>query len=93
MAKNHHSWGSARQIVSKSVSKTSGLDEVSAFDHMNAKVDDLYKKIDSLSITPPAPVPPTPVSFVTSAIIYCEMCRINGHTDKNCKMIVTRGST
>lgn len=40
--KNHHSWGSARQVAAKPTPKTGGMHEVNVFDHMNAKVDTLY---------------------------------------------------
>lgn len=56
MTQNHHSWGSMRQVSSKSTPKTSGLYEVNVFDHMNDKVDSFYQKIDSLSITHSIPI-------------------------------------
>lgn len=55
MSKNHHSWGSVWQVTTKSTPKTNGLYEFNVFDHMNAKVDAFYQKINSLSIAPYTP--------------------------------------
>ena len=93
MGKNHHSWGSVRQVTAKSIPKIDGLYEINAFDHMNAKADTFYQKIDILSITPSIPVTPPPVSFVASATLYCDIWGVNKHTDRDCQMILTRGST
>lgn len=43
MEKNNHSRGNVRQVASKPSPKTDGLYKVSAFDHMIAKVGDLYQ--------------------------------------------------
>lgn len=51
MEKNHHSRGSACEIAEKSPQK-GGFYEGSPFDHMNAKVDAMYHKIENLSISP-----------------------------------------
>lgn len=90
MDKNPHSWGSVRSA--KSSPKTGGICEVSVFEHMNSKVHDLYHKIDSLSITPPALVPPTHVASVAAATLYYEICEINGNTDKDFQVILVGGS-
>ena len=54
--------------------------EVSSFDHLSAKVDALYKKIDSLTITPPAPV--------AAVAPNCEICGTPGHTPTECHLLV-----
>jgi hypothetical protein len=53
MAQNHYQWGSERAAIEKSNTK-GGMYEVSGIDHVNAKVDALTQKIESLtlSITP-----------------------------------------
>jgi len=43
MAQNHYQWGSERALAEK-VQPKAGMYEVSSFDHMSAKVDELYKK-------------------------------------------------
>lgn len=45
MTKNHHSW-----VILQRVPMTDDFYEVNVFDHMNAKVNALYQKIDNLSI-------------------------------------------
>ena len=82
-----------RQVVVKSTPKTDGLYEVNLFDHMNAKVDSLYQKIDTLSIIPSTPIIPTPISYVAPATLNFKICKVNGHTDRDCQMILTGGST
>lgn len=79
MAKNHHKWGNMQHVTTKSTPKTGELYKVSPFDHMNVKVDGLYQKSDSLSITTYAPVPPTRIAYVTPAAFYYEIKRINEH--------------
>ncbi|XP_050916627.1 uncharacterized protein LOC127131756 [Lathyrus oleraceus] len=65
MAKNHRSQGSVRQVVVKSTPKTGDLNEINVFDHMNDKVDDIYQKIDILSISPSIPVTHAHDAFVS----------------------------
>lgn len=68
-----------RQVSAKSTPKTGGLYEVNVFDHMNAKVDALYQKIDSLSIVPFTLVTYALVAFVgplLSSVIYAELMSI-----------------
>ncbi|KAI5428919.1 hypothetical protein KIW84_033781 [Lathyrus oleraceus] len=62
------------------------------FDHMNAKVNVLYQKIDSFSITPSTSVTPTLVASLSPATLYCEICGVNGHTGRVCQMILVGGS-
>lgn len=59
------------------------------FDHMNAKVDALYQKIDSLSIAPFTPTIPAHVASVSPTTLYCEICSVNRHIDRDCQMILT----
>lgn len=66
--------------------------KVGLFDHMNAKEDALYYKIDNLSIIEPPSTPPTPVASVAPTILYCKACEINRHTDGDCQMILVGGS-
>lgn len=93
MTKNHHSWVCVQQVIAKSTPKIGGLYEVNVFDHINTNMDALYQKIDSLSITPTTPITPTHVAYVSPATLYCEICGVNGHTDRDCKMILVGGST
>lgn len=81
-----------QQVTSKFAPKTVGLYKVSMFDHINAKVDALYQKIDNPDITSYAPVPPTHVAYVVPTTLYCEIRIINGHATNDCKMILTEGS-
>lgn len=80
-------------IVVLSTPKTGGLYEANVFDHMNIKMNALYKKIDSLSITPLTPVTTAHVAYVAPAILYYEICGINRHTDRDYQMILVGGST
>lgn len=79
MAQNHYQWGSERALAEKGQPKA-GMYEVSSFDHLSAKVDALYKKIDSLTITPPAPV--------AAVAPNCEICGTPGHTPTECHLLV-----
>jgi len=80
MAQNHYQWTSERVItvVAPSPSKKeAGMYEISALDHLNAKVDIFFKKFDKLSVsvvTPSAVSPP------------CEVCEIFGHTGVECQL-------
>lgn len=93
MAKNHHSWGSMWQVSAKSTPKTSGLYEVNVFDHINTKVDIIYQKIDSLSIALSTHVIPDLIAYVSPSTIYCEICIVNEHIDRDCQIILIGGST
>lgn len=50
------------------------------------------QKNDSLSVTPPAPVPATHVAFVSPTTLYCEICRINGHVTNDYQMVLVKES-
>ena len=52
MAQNHYQWGTERTMVEKPQTKT-GMYEISNLDHVNAKVDALVQKIESLNVSPP----------------------------------------
>ena len=80
MTQNHYQWTSERVIAAVALSsskKEVGMYEASALDHLNAKVDTLFKKFDKLS-----------VSVVTSAPIShpCEVYGIFGHTGVECQL-------
>ncbi len=53
--------------------------EVSNLDHMNARVDALYHKLDNLSLAPPA----------TAAVVTpnCEICGVLGHIAAECQLL------
>jgi len=67
MAQNHYKWLSERAInvVAPTPSKKeAGMYEVSALDHLSAKVDALFQKFDKLTVsfvTPPPASPPCKV--------------------------------
>jgi hypothetical protein len=84
MAQNHYQWGSERALAEKGQPKA-GMYEVRSFDHLSAKADALYKKIDSLTITPP-----TPVAAVAP---NCEICGTPGHTPTECHLLVDTDQT
>jgi hypothetical protein len=71
MAQIHYQWGSERALAEMGQPKA-GMHEVSSFDHLSAKVDALYKKIDKLTIDPHAPV--------AAMAPNCEICGTLGHT-------------
>jgi len=73
MAQNHYQWTSERAItvVAPSHSKKEvGMYEVSALDHLSAKVDALFQKFDKMSVSAVTPAPVLP---------QCEVCGIVGH--------------
>lgn len=91
MTKNHHSWRNAREISVKSPQK-GGLYEVSQFDHMNAKVDALYQKLESFPIASSASTSVDVVNPTPHAGPLCEVCRVNGHSIGDCHMILVGGT-
>lgn len=86
MTKNHHSWGSDRELTTKAPQK-GALYKFSPFDHMNAKVDALYLNIESLSNTPT-----TPTVSAATIVLSCELCRVNGYIANDLQIILTRGT-
>jgi len=70
MAQNYYQWGRERTPLEKSQSK-GGMHEVSNLDHMNAKVDALFHKLDNLKLAPPA--------TVAAVTPNCEICGTPGH--------------
>jgi len=80
MAQNHYQWTSERAIIIVALSpskKEVGMYEVSAFDHLAAKMDALFQKFDKLTIsvvTPPAVKP------------HCEICGVAGHIGIDCQL-------
>ncbi|XP_050915581.1 uncharacterized protein LOC127130652 [Lathyrus oleraceus] len=79
MAQNHFQWGGERDAVEKSTPK-SGMYEVNNIDRVNAKVDALTQKIESLTITPA-----TTVAAITP---NSELCGTPGHTNVDCQLLV-----
>ncbi|CAJ2652135.1 unnamed protein product [Trifolium pratense] len=71
MAQNHYQWGSERAPVEKTQTK-GGMYEISNMDHINAKLDALTQKIESLTNAPKA--------NVAATIQNCELCGAQGHT-------------
>ncbi|KAI5438249.1 hypothetical protein KIW84_024119 [Lathyrus oleraceus] len=78
MAQNHYQWGSDRTMVEKPQTK-GGMYEISSLDHVNAKVDALAQKIESLNVSPPA--------TVVAVTQNCEVCGIQGHTPTDCQLL------
>lgn len=78
MAQNHYQWGSERAQVEKAQPKP-GMYEVSNLDHMNARVDALYHKLDNMTLVPPA----------TAAAVTpnCEICGVPGHIAAECQLL------
>ena len=70
MAQNHYQWGGERTSVEKTQTK-SGMYEISSLDKVNAKVDALTQKIESLTLPPAATV-----AAVTPS---CKVCEVPGH--------------
>ncbi|XP_050895128.1 uncharacterized protein LOC127101721 [Lathyrus oleraceus] len=79
MAQNHFQWGGERTALEKPTSK-GGRYEVNGIDRVNAKVDALTQKIESLSITPAA--------TVDARTPNCELCGTPGHTNVDCQLFV-----
>ncbi|KAK2457130.1 hypothetical protein QL285_004433 [Trifolium repens] len=79
MAQNHYQWGSERAAIEKSNTK-GGMYEVSGIDHVNAKVDALTQKIESLTLAPTA--------AVAAVQPNCELCGVPGHVPTDCQLLV-----
>ena len=79
MAQNHYQWTSERTITTVAPTpskKEAGMYEVSAIDHLAAKVDALFQKFDKLTVsvvTPPVVKPP------------CEICGVASHIGVECQ--------
>lgn len=78
MAQNHYQWGGERTSVEKSQPK-GGMYEVSGIDHVNAQVDALTQKIESLIITPASTVPVVAPS--------CDFCGVLGHNNSEGQLL------
>ncbi|XP_045827939.1 uncharacterized protein LOC123919930 [Trifolium pratense] len=78
MAQNHYQWGSERAPVEKTQTK-GGMYEISNMDHINAKLDALTQKIESLTNAPKA--------NVAATIQNCELCGAQGHTIAECRLL------
>ncbi|KAK2414421.1 hypothetical protein QL285_037012 [Trifolium repens] len=82
MAQNHYHWGSEITTVEKPQTK-GGMYEISNIDHVNAKIDALTQKIESLTTTPAA--------IVAATTQNCEVCGTQGHVAAEC-LVLTRVS-
>ncbi|WJX45921.1 hypothetical protein P8452_32768 [Trifolium repens] len=78
MAQNHYQWGSERTTMEKPQTK-GGMYEISGIDHVNAKLDALTKKLESLTTTPAATVAATTQN--------CEVCGVQGHVAAECHVL------
>ncbi|CAJ2633013.1 unnamed protein product [Trifolium pratense] len=78
MAQNHYQWGNERTTVEKPQTK-GGMYEISNMDHINAKLDALTQKIESLTNEPKA--------IVAATIQNCELCGAQGHTIAECRLL------
>ncbi|PNX59899.1 retrotransposon gag protein, partial [Trifolium pratense] len=78
MAQNHYQWGSERTPVEKTQTK-GGMYEISGIDHVNAKIDALAQKIESLTTAPKA--------TVASTTQGCELCGAQGHAIAECNLL------
>ena len=78
MAQNHYQWGGERTSVEKTQTK-GGMYEISSLDKVNAKVDALTQKIESLTLPHAATV-----AAVTPS---CEVCGVPGHVGTECQIL------
>ncbi|XP_045831180.1 uncharacterized protein LOC123922508 [Trifolium pratense] len=76
MAQNHYQWGSERAAIEKSQTK-GGMYEVSGIDQVNAKVEALSQKLESLTL------PATVVAVQPN----CELCGVPGHMPSECQLL------
>ncbi|XP_050890453.1 uncharacterized protein LOC127095864 [Lathyrus oleraceus] len=78
MTQNHFQWGGECVGVEKPTPKD-GVYGVNGIDSVNAKVDALTQKIESLVIIP--------VTIVVVITPNCELCGIPGHTNVDCQLL------
>ncbi|CAJ2652102.1 unnamed protein product [Trifolium pratense] len=78
MAQNHYQWGSERAPVEKTQTK-GGMYEISNMDHINAKLDALTQKIETLTTAPKA--------TVAASTQNCELCGVQGHAIAECQLL------
>jgi len=75
MSLNEYHWTDEKTLTISSPSKkVAGMNEISSFDHLSAKVDALSKRFDNISAVTP-----------TSVLSPCGACSIFGHTSIDCK--------
>jgi len=78
MALNLYQWTDERAITISSPSKKeAGMNEISSFDHLSAKVNELSQKFDNINNS---------VVIPTSILPPCGACGISGHTSIECKL-------
>lgn len=78
MAQNHFQWGGERAATEKPTPK-GGNYEVNGIDRVNAKLDALTQKIESLDITP--------ATIVAAITQNYELCGTPGHTNVDCQLL------
>jgi hypothetical protein len=78
MAQNHFQWGGERAATEKPTPK-GGMYEVNGIDCVNAKVDALTQKVESLAITP--------IAIIADVTPNCEFCGTPGHTNADCHLL------
>ena len=77
MALNHYHWTDEKTlVVSLPSKKEAGINKISSFDHLSAKVDALSQKFDKINISAVTP---------TSILPPCGACGSSGHTSIDCK--------
>jgi len=77
MALNHYHWTDEKTLtVFLPSEKEAGMNEISSFDHLSAKVDALSQKFYNINISVVTP---------TSILSPCGACGILGHTSIDCK--------
>lgn len=79
MEKNHYQWGGERTSIEKPQPK-GGMYEFSGIDHVNAKVDALTQKIESLTITP--------MATLAAVAPSCDICGVPRHNVSECQTLV-----
>lgn len=79
MAQNHYQLGGERTFVEKLEPK-GGMYEVIGINHVNAKVDTLTQKIESLTITP--------ATTMDAVAPSCDLCGVLGYNVSECQLLV-----
>lgn len=78
MAQNYYQWGTEHTQVKKKETKR-GIYEVSNLDHVDAKMDALTQKVESLVINP--------TTTVVAVQPECEICGTPGHVTAECSLL------
>lgn len=78
MTQNHYQWGTERFEVKKEETK-GGIYEVKSLNHMNAKMDALAQKVESLVINP--------IATITAIKPECKICGTPRHITVECSLL------